>query len=107
MKRQEKGDGPRATGDGRNEASELFVLPKPQARRPRPLVAAIVLAAMTLAGCGDLQPWVKPYERQALADPIMAFDANPVSTAYMDHVFEAREGARGALGSAGGGCGCN
>ena len=69
--------------------------------------AAIVLAAMTFAGCGDLQPWVKPYERQALADPIMAFDANPVSTAYMDHVFEAREGARGALGSAGGGCGCN
>ena len=30
-----------------------------------------------------------------------------VSTAYIDHVFEAREGARGALGSAGGGCGCN
>ena len=50
---------------------------------------------------------MKPYERQALADPIMAFDPNPVSAAYLDHVFEAREGARGALGSAGGGCGCN
>ncbi len=50
---------------------------------------------------------MKPYERQALADPIMSFDPNPVSTAYLDHVFEAREGARGALGSAGGGCGCN
>jgi hypothetical protein len=50
---------------------------------------------------------VKPYERQALADPIMSFDANPVSTAYLDHVYEAREGARGALGGSGGGCGCN
>jgi hypothetical protein len=37
----------------------------------------------------------------------MAFDANPVSSAYKDHVFEAREGSRGATGSAGGGCGCN
>jgi hypothetical protein len=30
-----------------------------------------------------------------------------VSTAYMDHVFESREGARGGMGGAGGGCGCN
>ena len=27
--------------------------------------------------------------------------------AYLNHVFEAREGARGATGSHGGGCGCN
>jgi Domain of unknown function (DUF4266) len=63
--------------------------------------------ALTLTGCGNIEPWVKPYERQALADPIMSFDANPVSTAYLDHVFDAREGARGANGSSGGGCGCN
>jgi hypothetical protein len=50
---------------------------------------------------------VKPYERDRLADPIMASDRDPVSSAYMHHVFEAREGARGALGSSGGGCGCN
>jgi hypothetical protein len=50
---------------------------------------------------------VKPYERQALADPIMSFDPNPVSSSYIDHVFDAREGARGANGAAGGGCGCN
>ena len=68
---------------------------------------SLALAALVLAGCGNIEPWVKPYERQALADPIMSFDPNPVSTAYLDHVFEAREGARGALGSAGGGCGCN
>ncbi|HEY4366298.1 MAG TPA: DUF4266 domain-containing protein [Steroidobacteraceae bacterium] len=68
---------------------------------------AIALVVLTLNGCGNIEPWVKPYERQALADPIMSFDPNPVSSAYTDHVFEAREGARGALGSAGGGCGCN
>jgi hypothetical protein len=66
-----------------------------------------VTAAVAFTGCGNIEPWVKPYERQQLADPIMSFDPHPVSTSYMHHVFEAREGARGALGSAGGGCGCN
>jgi hypothetical protein len=73
-------------------------------------VIKIVLAVTTLASataCTPIQPWVKPFEREHLADPIMAFDRNPVSSAYLDHVFEAREGARGASGSAGGGCGCN
>jgi hypothetical protein len=69
--------------------------------------AAIGTLLLALAGCGNIEPWVKPYERQALADPIMSFDANPVSSAYIDHVYEAREGARGALGGSGGGCGCN
>jgi len=59
------------------------------------------------AGCGSVEPWVKPYERQNFADPIMALDRDPVSSAYINHVFEAREGARGAVGSHGGGCGCN
>jgi hypothetical protein len=77
------------------------------AARRHVLVPALLVCAVLLSGCGNIEPWVKPYERQALADPIMALDANPVSSAYMDHVYEAREGARGALGSAGGGCGCN
>lgn len=60
-----------------------------------------------LSACGGIEPWVKPYERDRLADPIMSFDRDPVSSSYMHHVYEAREGARGATGSAGGGCGCN
>jgi hypothetical protein len=68
---------------------------------------AFAVLALALTGCGNIEPWVKPYERQALADPIMAFDPNPVSASYLDHVYEARDGARGAMGSAGGGCGCN
>ena len=71
----------------------------------RILLPAIVLAA--LSGCSNIEPWVKPYERDRLADPIMFLDADPVSTAYIYHVYEAREGARGGEGTAGGGCGCN
>lgn len=70
-------------------------------------MATLAVAVMMLSGCGNIEPWVKPYERQNLADPIMALDANPAASAYMNHVYEAREGARGATGGAGGGCGCN
>ena len=78
-------------------------------KRPARLVTGVALLAASglLAGCSDIQPWVKPYERDRLADPIMSFDRNPVSGSYIDHVHEAREGARGASGSSGGGCGCN
>ena len=61
---------------------------------------------LILNGC-TLKPWVKPYERANLADPIMSFDRNPISSSYLNHVYEAREGARGADGGQGGGCGCN
>jgi hypothetical protein len=70
----------------------------------RALLAGAAVCA--LAGC-SVEPWVKPYERDHLADPIMSFDRDPVSTSYSGHVFEAREGARGATGGGGGGCGCN
>ncbi len=70
------------------------------------LLAALALAA-GVAGCSSVEPWVKPYERANLADPIMSMDRDPVATSYLNHVFEAREGARGASGSHGGGCGCN
>ena len=68
------------------------------------LVLAVFAGA---AGCSNFEPWVKPYERDRLADPIMALDTDPVSSAYIMHVYEAREGARGGEGAAGGGCGCN
>jgi hypothetical protein len=71
----------------------------------RVLLPVIALAA--LSGCSNIEPWVKPYERDRLADPIMFLDTDPVSSAYIYHVYEAREGARGGEGTAGGGCGCN
>jgi len=75
--------------------------------RARKRSSALLLASLLLAGCGSIQPWVKPYEREHLADPIMSFDRNPIASVYLDHVFEVREGAHGATGSVGGGCGCN
>lgn len=71
----------------------------------RVLLALLLLAGMS--ACGPIEPWVKPYERDKLADPIMALDADAVSTGYIQHVYDAREGARGGEGAAGGGCGCN
>ena len=67
------------------------------------------LAAVTMlfAACSSIEPWVKPYERQNLADPIMSFDRDPITSSYTHHVYQSREGARGAEGGGGGGCGCN
>jgi hypothetical protein len=80
-------------------------------RTLRLLLLAAVAAATT--GCAsierltDIEPWVKPYERENIADPIMAFTRDPISQSYIDHVYESREASRGGMGSAGGGCGCN
>lgn len=60
-----------------------------------------------LGACAMPEPWVKPYERDNLADPIMSLGRHGIEGSYMHHVFQAREGARGAEGGAGGGCGCN
>jgi hypothetical protein len=70
-------------------------------------VFSLVLLLSGLSACGGVEPWVKPYERDHLADRIMSLNPDPVSSAYLQHVFEAREGARGGEGAAGGGCGCN
>jgi hypothetical protein len=74
-------------------------------RKLLPLLLAT--ATLLVTACAPIEPWVKPYEREHLADPIMAIDPDPVSSSYMDHVFEVREGAKGATGGSGGGCGCS
>ena len=70
-----------------------------QTRRTLSLLCALAFLA---GGAG-----VKSYEREMLADPIMSFSRDPVSDLYLDHVYDVREGARGATTSQGGGCGCN
>lgn len=68
---------------------------------------SLIGAALMLGGCTNIQPWVKPYQRDHLADPIMSWDRDSISGAYLDHIYQSREDARGATGTAGGGCGCN
>ena len=70
---------------------------------------AAALAAMLMSGCAiqPIEPWVKPYERERLADPIMQFSRDALSEKHREHVRLVREAARGATGVQGGGCGCN
>lgn len=67
---------------------------------------ALLLLVLWLGGC-SVTPWVQPYERARLADPVMNRDRSPAASAYLKHVHESRERARGAEDGAGGGCGCN
>ena len=75
--------------------------------RVRAALLAVLALAAALGGCAPIEPWVKPYEREHLADPIMALSRNSIAATYRDHVFETREGSHGASGAVGGGCGCN
>lgn len=70
-------------------------------------VVLLVCCSMLFAACSEIKPWVKPYERSNLADPIMSLDRHGAAGAYIHHVYQARESARGAEGGSGGGCGCN
>ena len=78
-------------------------------RRWRFLRGALLAAgaACTVAACSMPQPWVKPYERERLADPVMKIARDPLSAKHLEHVHDVREGARGGTGVQGGGCGCN
>lgn len=61
---------------------------------------------IVLSAC-SLKPWVKPYQRQLLAEPVMVFDNDPLDAGFLEHVYQSREAARGAQNNGGGGCGCN
>ena len=70
-------------------------------------IAACVLAGASGCAIKPIEPWVKPYERERLADPVMKTSLNELPGRQRDHVYTVREGARGATGVQGGGCGCN
>lgn len=67
----------------------------------RALCTAVVVAA--LGGCAT----VPPYERGRLAQPDMTGEWSAGAKAGQDHATAYREGATGASGSTGAGCGCN
>lgn len=69
------------------------------------LLAVAGLVAL-VQGCAS-EPWVKPYERERLADPIMKWSRDALADKHREHVHLVREAARGATGVQGGGCGCN
>jgi hypothetical protein len=71
-------------------------------RRLLTLIATLPLAAAA-TGCATVKPW----EREALADPIMQPGRYPIAAAQRDHVYFSREAASGGTTVGGGGCGCN
>jgi hypothetical protein len=78
----------------------------------RSVALAIVSGAVFLVGCAvpsfpKIEPWVKPYERERLADPIMKLSRDTLPEKHLEHTRDVREGSRGATGVQGGGCGCN
>jgi hypothetical protein len=69
----------------------------------RALSLALCCAAMT--GCKSLG--VEPWQRDVLAKPEMALDADPLEAALDDHIYFSKEASSGGRGFGGGGCGCN
>ena len=67
-----------------------------------PLLASLV-AALGLTGCAAVKPW----ERDALARPEMAWDPDPLEAMRRSHVYFSKEASLGGGSAGGGGCGCN
>ena len=57
--------------------------------RPGPAALLALGAALLLGGCSSfsvptVEPWVKPYERERLADPIMQFSRSALPERHID-----------------------
>lgn len=57
----------------------------------------------SLTGCTAVRPW----ERDILARPDMAWDPDPLEAQRRGHVYFSKEAAISGAGDGGGGCGCN
>lgn len=66
----------------------------------------ILLVSCLLVSCSACAA-VAPYERERLAKRDMELQRSPDVRAGEQHANAYREGATGAEGSSGGGCGCN
>jgi hypothetical protein len=58
---------------------------------------------MSLLSCTEVKPW----QRDQLALPQMAFDTDPLESGLRQHTAFSKEAASGGYGGSGGGCGCN
>ena len=71
------------------------------------LILFTIVIALSACSNKPLEPWVAPYEREHLADPIMDPDRDAVFSSFRQHVYETREASKGAGPAQGSGCGCN
>jgi len=76
-------------------------------RRPAALTTqavAVIIVTLT-SGCALTPP--KPWEKDLLARPAMALDADPLDWRFTQHIYTSKENSSGGSGVGGGGCGCN
>lgn len=71
------------------------------------LIILVLIFIQTGCSLKPIEPWVAPYEREFLADPIMDVFRDSIYSDYRQHMYETREGSRGAGSAQGSGCGCN
>lgn len=67
--------------------------------------AGALLCALGLVGCA-IEP-VQPWERGALADPLMVRDPGALHAGLEQHIYTSKEGTSGGYSVGAGGCGCN
>ena len=72
-----------------------------------PVVPALLLALALALALGTGCTVVKPWDRDMLSRPDMAFDTDPIETSRRDHVYFSKEATPPGGGGGGGGCGCN
>jgi hypothetical protein len=66
------------------------------------------LVGLTMAGLvGCSVSKVQAWDKQDLAKPEMALDADRLDSRYSEHIYFSREGTGGGWSIGGGGCGCN
>jgi len=70
------------------------------------LLACLTITSI-LASSGCASVGVKPWERDILAKPDMALDANGLDDGLDDHIYFSKEASSGGRSFGGGGCGCN
>ena len=69
----------------------------------RACAAALAAALLVSLGCVQVRPW----EREILARPDMAWSPDPLEAELDGHIAFSKEGALVGGGAGGGGCGCN
>lgn len=67
------------------------------------VLAALFGCALTGSACAGVRPW----ERDQLGRPEMAFTPDAQEAAFEGHVFFSKEGSTLGGDAGGGGCGCN
>ena len=66
-------------------------------------LALLLAVGAAASACQHVEPW----ERNLLARPDMAWEADDLAAAQGNHTYFSKEAAMPGGGAAGGGCGCN